>query len=376
MPKIRIDVASVATLTTKISAQKQILTDAEAVFLKAANGIDMKTGASSGVEYELNALSKKIAQQKLMLEVFEQVAQATNDQFMQTDKKISDEAKETSYFLDRAVTASAIAALGLSIGSSFAQENVAAISDLFGIKSMRPSDNAMFSLLKDVGSGLGDIGDISDLAEVFGDNKFFEALGKYSGKFKDLEVDGLKVFKTISMISDADKLVNAWNSGNAEDILGLTEKYIGKITTGLTGLTGFAGTASVKLGWNFGENLIEGFDIMDNEPNVFIGVAKATWNATGGAIIESGAEIAWDLVDFGYGLFGGDLDETYRQLTGVGGLEGAYKGLEMIGNEIGEVMGDAIYSGAKYVGDTLASWGDSIADGIANGAKNLFNWNW
>lgn len=217
-----------------------------------------------------------------------------------------------------------------------------------------------FKELDDLNKSKKFISSIDDLMNLFDndDNQLMEAI-------KDTDI-----YKAMGYTNDVTKLINALNSGNYSDIGELADKYIkkagGTIVKNTFGTAGFATNSYINLAWNFIENTLDlgNYAYVGTSNSPVVGAAQYLWHCTGETILETGAEMGYDIVEGIGGLFGYDIDKVYKDLVGVDGVEGFYKAAGQLGDEL---FGDyyknsGIVEGTvNLVGDTIGWWGSTIS---------------
>ena len=198
------------------------------------------------------------------------------------------------------------------------------------------------------------IGGIDDLLELLGSNSVLVTAMKKTG-----------IYQAITYTDDAMKLAGALAAGNSKELWRLIEKYTEKGGKGILkntfGISGFSASAYVNLAWNFGENILDldKYAYVGTSTSMPVGFAQYLWHISGNALIETGVEIGYDILHDVGGFVGYDLDKTYEDLVGTGGVEGFYKATGQLGQEL---FGD--YYKDNSVGGILKGTGD-IAGKVA-----------
>lgn len=225
-----------------------------------------------------------------------------------------------------------------------------------------PSINPLFDIVKDITSQLGTTEDIFEilskwdipgLSEDGFIRSLFEEISSVAGDFKDNIKDN-KLFKELTYMYDGIDLLKAINTGNADTIEDLVEKYVGKIGKKTIGVKGVTASVYIDLAWNFGKNFVEGFDIIDKNPGMD-GVLSAMWNATGGTLIEAGGNLASDGLDLLYTLMGKDFDEKDFENCIDYMINHPWESVEATGKVLGDAAAN-LWEGAVNVVDTVGSW--------------------
>lgn len=396
MPKIKIDTAGLHDLSIKTNSIKNQVNECRASVETAANRLDWQVSSKSSIEERLKRIQSKLQKQAELMGQYAEALNSVNDNFSVEDRKISQNAKNILY------TMNSISVTPMSNGASHSNNiykideeltKTMSINNLFGsglsytslfalldiIK--REGNDALWDISKDSGSFLSGVTNISDLMGVFFEE---DTVKKYLGWAGDLK--STEVFKAIGYGKDIEKLLGALQDGDQDKIFELGEKYIKKgaksVGKNTFGVSGFTSAGYINLGWNFAENVldIDQYASATSSNSDIVGLGKYIWHCTGGTLLETGAEMGYDIVKNVGGIFGFDLDKVYEDLTGVGGVEGFYKGLQQVGDEL---FGD-YYNGTKssgvfqgtvtLVGDSLGWWGEQIGnaanyigDAVSNG---------
>lgn len=215
-----------------------------------------------------------------------------------------------------------------------------------------------FGYLTTIASGTGVTIDILNKAR-----KGISAVEEYVGYFNDLGITDISFFKdlteteafelldTVKYFADAKKLVVSAAEGDAEGIMDLLEKYVGKGAKAYlkyTGMSSASASGYVALAQTLGENIGEEILLFANgDPSRsgLVGVASGLWNVTGNVMVETALETGWDIVDSVASVVGIDMDQVYMDLTGESGLEGFGKGVGMIWDMT-----------TDYYGSMFSSW--------------------
>ena len=235
----------------------------------------------------------------------------------------------------------------------------AAVSSLFllygnaiGCDVSKFSAEEVFSIIKTFRDGVKGLGDFNKVLDVFDyGNELISDLAKEDW------------VKTVGYLSDADKFRKAILAGDIDAIDKLSEKYFKKFAKDFLksgGVEGFTATAYINLGFNFAENIYEGLEVFNGSNSMLVSTTQYVWHLTGWTVIETGAEIGYEIVEKVGKLVGYDINAEYLELTGKSGVEGFYKGVGMLANEL---FGD-YYNGTKssgFVQGTAALLGDTVA---------------
>lgn len=205
------------------------------------------------------------------------------------------------------------------------------------------------------------ISSIDDLYDLFGkDSALIDAMKKTG------------VYKAIKYTSDATKLLDAIYYSDTDKLTELAKKYLYEeagefVLKNTYGTTGFAAKAYLNLAWNLGENLLD-IDkfAYGTSKSPLVGFAQYTWHVTGGTLLETGSEMAYEIVEGIGGLLGYDIDQAYENLVGVGGVEGYYKATkDLAGALFGGYytdggVGGAVAGTVDLVSSSLGWWGSTI----------------
>ena len=214
--------------------------------------------------------------------------------------------------------------------------------------------------IKEVGSPFKDLNDITDMIGEFSDSELNSILNEMSGDIKKLPI-----FKVAGYITDFKDFGEAVFTGNLEKAKELTEKYSKKGIKAINGIKGFGEGVLLDVGWNMIENFGESVYQMTKEPSLG-NLACGVWSITGGAIVETGVELAEDTLDAIYGLLGKDFDkQDFRNAMDF--LGGAVKdsiqywsdGVVEAGVGVANAVADAAsaaWDGLTKLGESAASW--------------------
>lgn len=385
MPKIKIDTNRLNDLSTKTRNIKSKTNECKASVGTVINRLDWEVSSKKSINIRLNKVQKRLQRQTELMDAYFRALGTTSDTFCSKDQKLKQNVKNIIYEMN-CISANIAALANLKNKVSYKTDEklnkLFSINNLFGISSPSSllslsnlTDRKMWETSKDTRSLLGGIDDASDLVSVFFDE---DMVDKYLGWAGDLKKT--KVFEAIGYGKDAEKLIKAIKDGDMKKIEELGEKYLKKgaklVAKTTYGVKGFTSAGYINLGWNFFENVldIDKFSSATTSNSDLVGFGKYIWNCTGGVMLETGSEMAYDMVKDVGKIFSYDLDKVYKDLTGEDGVEGFYKGLSMATDEIfgdyynGTKSSGVLQGTAKLVGDSLSWWGDKIAGGI----KDIF----
>ena len=231
-----------------------------------------------------------------------------------------------------------------------------------------------------VGSGIHGV----DLDEVIGSGAI-DTLGdmkSMSGKIEGLleyadyfsggnaaelfdEIDGNGILKMAGYLDDYDDLKKAWESGDADDVKAVLEKYLKKAVGKLTDVPGVGGSLITDLGVNIGKNFVEGWNEYIEEPS-FDTAWDFVWDSSVGALWDTGTGLTKDFFSVVYPIFGEKFDETDYD-TAMNWLEGTISGVVK-----GTV--ENFVEGATKAGEFIAERVEEIGKGLATAGETIASW--
>lgn len=240
--------------------------------------------------------------------------------------------------------------------------------------------------LADFKSTSGRLESVLEYIDYFGGSELAEYFGKIGGN---------GIFDVAGYLDDYDELVEAWNSGDADGVRDLIDKYAKKVAGKVVPGSGLVGNIYGELAWNFGSNLGDGILEFIEEPS-FEGACEVIWNSTAGAFWETGTDLGKDVLQLWHTLTGTEFDEAdydmamdwlgnaitdtvagaANALIDVGGqvIEGAAAAGEAVGEAIAEgvsAAGEAIAEGVSAAGDAIAKGVSAVGDAIGDAAKGI-----
>ena len=180
--------------------------------------------------------------------------------------------------------------------------------------------------------------------------------GNAAELFDEINENG--ILKVAGYLDDYDDLKKAWESGDADGVKEVLEKYLEKAAGKLTDVPGVGGSIITDLGVNIGKNVAESWNEFIEEPS-FDTAWDFAWDSSAGALWDTGTGVTKDLFSLIYPIFGQEFDEADFD-TAMNWLEGtvsgAVKGTVENFVEGAEKVGEVIGKGLVAVGETIASW--------------------
>lgn len=365
LAQIRINTAETCILINQLSQMKIALDDQIAEVSAVRGNLGIKVLASAEIDNQFTALLRDLQKKQEELSRYQDFLTQANDLFSAADQRVSGEARNVNYLLDQINHAETVLTpSALTLSAMTALSGVTAAGALFHATPSSTKDNVSLSDLWDnIKTGSSRVKGIKSLAELIDVLSKYKGIDDFIGGLKELT--GTTVFKSVGWTKDAHELIASWNNGDADAVEKLLVKYIKKGSTTAFGLSGFVGTIVGNLGWNLGENLIDidqYANPMTRTDSAVVGYCKYAWHVTGGTLIESTTETAYDIVDKLDGVFGWDVDKAYENAVGKSGIEGVFEGTKQIYNYFKEDFS----GGVQVVGDTVCAWGKDVVDSIGS----------
>lgn len=247
-----------------------------------------------------------------------------------------------------------------SVTTEELRDTVASNGDGYTLAALLTTTGFGLDYLKEFGSNLGDFKDLFGLWGVLADSE--NALKVYEGI---KEVKDATIFKVSGYINDGRDLVNALESGDADKLEGLIDKYGKKALKAASGASGPTSGIYIDLGYTAIKNFSDSTQAFVKDPS-FNTFMAGVWNTTGMAFIDTGVGLAEDTLDFVYKLFGKEFDKVdfHNAMDFLGNT--VVDTAKNIGEDIGSFIGETIINTEKVIsagkkaikkaGETVAKW--------------------
>ena len=369
MSTIKIDTAAVAALNGSLASIQQSLGDCARQTKSIRGNLGMRLRSSEAIDEQFEVILASLQDRQTSLTNYENLLTSANDRFSAADQRIAKQAQETKNWLD-SISGFVLAISPLTLAGLTEITAANELTGLFCRDVPAASEKTILSRLGDVIStgwenvktAIKGMKGEKDIAELIDALSSAEGIDDF---IKDIKgATDSAFFKTLGGIIDAEKITKAWNEGDADTVKDVIVKYIKKGVTLATGVTGFSSVVFANIGWNLGENFadIDKYaNPMTQTDSNFVSCCKYIWHVTGDTVIEGVTETAYDIVDSVDGIFGWDVDAAYKNLVGVGGVEGVLKAEKQVLNYFIEDPGGT----TKIIADGICAWGKGVVDHVA-----------
>lgn len=372
MTQIKVDLNGINILESNLKRASRMCDDSLDIVKSIKTGLDWNISAEDEIGKELQRVERKLAEQNERIKNYKSIINTTKHTFKQKDQKLKRDMTALTYrnqlkgyisglnhaLDDDNVINSLLLSLGLSSGGAFT-----GIMGKDVIDALKWSGNGK-SALGVVGASISDYWEYlktyESVSGIIDDGKTLtEALGEYFPDFGDLfDNDFVDV---IGYCADAEKLMKALDENNKDVYLELSEKYVKKgIKEGIKLVTGESNllvTEAAYAAWNLSEHVGHYDQFLGPESGNSLGegLTKYALDIAEGVVVETQFDIAYDILDPVYKLFGKDIDQVYLDTIGEVGFEGVKKGIKEIAGAVSFMTTDAGADLRNYIVNDIES---------------------